>query len=56
MWMCIPDMQTARMSASGICMLDYLYIFGGKGDKGQFIRQIERINLKSLNKFELIDV
>jgi len=36
MWMCLPDMNIARSSPSGIVIQDYLYVFGGKNEQGVF--------------------
>jgi hypothetical protein len=55
MWMVLPELNIARANASGIVMLDYLYVFGGKDQA--FINTIERLNLKNISsKFEVIDV
>ena len=57
MWMALPDLITACMSASGTILLDHLYVFGGKNEFGQYLNRIERLNLKnSGSKFEPIEV
>jgi hypothetical protein len=50
----MPDMNIARKSPTGVCVMDYLYVFGGKATDNHYIRQIERINLKLCNKFEVL--
>lgn len=56
MWMCLPELNTARSNATGVIMVDHLYIFGGKNEKG-YVRQIERLNLKNINsKFESLEL
>lgn len=52
--MLMPDMAIARISPTGICIMDYLYVFGGKSSESLFFRQIERINLKTTSKFEVL--
>lgn len=56
MWMCLPELNIGRSNASGAIILDHLYVFGGKGDKG-YVKQIERLYLKNTAaKFEIIDI
>ncbi len=56
MWMCLPELNTARSNATGVIMVDHLYIFGGKNEKG-YVRSIERLNLKNINsKFESLEL
>ncbi len=55
MWMVLPELNIARANATGIVMMDYLYVFGGKDQ--YFINKIERLNLKNISsKCEVIDV
>lgn len=55
-WMTFPELNIPRSNATGVIMIDHLYVIGGKNETG-FVRQIERLNLKSFNnKFETIDI
>jgi hypothetical protein len=58
MWTCLPDMNFARISPTGLIIHDYLYTFGGKNENGLYLKSIERLNLQRLNqaKFEVLDV
>ncbi len=54
--MTFPELNIARSNATGVVMIDHLYVFGGKNENG-YVRQIERLNLKNINsKFETIDI
>ena len=56
MWMSLPELNIPRISPSGVCLLDYLYVFGGRSDNQQYITKIERLNLKNIaSKWEVIE-
>jgi len=56
-WMAMPDLNIARISAAVVVILDHLYVFGGKNEKFGYVSAIERINLKnSTSKFEVIEL
>lgn len=54
--MTFPELNVARYNASGVIMVEHLYVIGGRNEHG-FVRQVERLNLKNINsKFEIIEV
>ena len=52
--MTFPELNIARSNASGVVMIEHLYVFGGKNEQG-FVKQVERLNLRNINsKFEIV--
>jgi hypothetical protein len=55
-WIAMPDLNIARVSAAVIVISNHLYVFGGRNEKFGYVSAVERINLKNAaSKFEVIE-